>query len=190
MNSNHMNDHHTIERIHPVPHRAGEIFLAGGCFWGTEEYLGRVRGVVSTDVGYANSRVPGPTYEQVCQGAPHAAETVRVVYDPAVLPLGRLLEIFFQSIDPCAVNRQGGDVGAQYRTGIYYVDEADRPVIAAALESLAATAPGPIAVEHMPLENYWAAEERHQQYLKKNPGGYCHIPQRLFGYAGTANEEA
>ena len=179
----------TIERITDIPHGCREIFLAGGCFWGAEEYLSRIRGVVATDVGYANGTTENPTYEQVCTGKTGYAETVRVIYDPGVLPLMRLLEIYFDSIDPCAVNRQGHDTGEQYRTGIYYPDEADGLTARAALDTLALTAPGPIAVQLLPLENYWAAEAYHQKYLKKNPGGYCHIPPRMFAFAEEANEK-
>jgi len=180
----------TIDRLSDIPRGCREIFLAGGCFWGAEEYLSRVRGVAATDVGYANGTTENPSYEEVCTGQTGYAETVRVVYNPHTLPLTRLLEIYFESIDPCAVNRQGHDAGEQYRTGIYYVDEADLPTAQAALDALAQAAPGPLAVQLLPLENYWAAEEYHQKYLKKNPNGYCHIPPRLFAFADEANEEA
>lgn len=178
-----------VQRSAPLPHGAGEIWLAGGCFWGAEEYLSRVRGVIATDVGYANGHAASPTYEEVCTGKTGHAETVRVVYDPGVLPLARLLEIYFMAIDPCAVNRQGHDVGHQYRTGIYWQQEADLPVISAALEALAATLDQPLAVKAEALTAYWPAEEYHQKYLKKNPGGYCHIPQRMFLVAEEANSQ-
>lgn len=152
-----------------------EIYLAGGCFWGLEEYLSGVRGVIGTEVGYANGKTQSPTYEEVCTGNTGHAETVRVEYDRAVLPLDFLLHLYFEAIDPTSVNRQGGDRGTQYRTGIYYTDEADFPVIKDAIDRLQKELNKPVAVEVKPLENFSRAEEYHQDYLKKNPGGYCHI---------------
>ncbi|MDE6033288.1 MAG: peptide-methionine (S)-S-oxide reductase MsrA [Muribaculaceae bacterium] len=102
-----------------------KIYLAGGCFWGTEHLFSLIEGVEQTSVGYANSRVPHPTYEQVCTGLTGAAETVEVTYDSALASLTELLSIYFRSIDPTSLNRQGNDTGTQYRTGIYYVDPAD-----------------------------------------------------------------
>ena len=156
-----------------------EIYLAGGCFWGTERYLGLVPGVVSTQVGYANGDTAQPTYKEVCGGSGHA-EVVRVEYDESVLPLRELLEIYYESVDPTSVNRQGGDVGRQYRTGIYFTDPADEEVAARSLKSLANRLGERVAVELLPLQNYWPAEEYHQDYLDKNPAGYCHIPAGLF----------
>ena len=113
-----------------------EIFLAGGCFWGTAHLFSLVPGVISTTAGYAESRVPNPSYELVCTGETLAAETVRVEYDDCRVSLTDLLMLFFRSIDPVAVNRQGGDVGTQYRTGIYYTNPADAPVIETLLATL------------------------------------------------------
>ena len=152
-----------------------EIYLAGGCFWGTEHFLKQIRGVEKTEVGYANSQVPNPTYKEVCTGNTGAAETVKVVYDPQTVGLDLLLNLYFQTIDPTSVNRQGGDSGLQYRTGIYYTDKKDVPVIE------------PIAIEVMPLANFYAAEEYHQDYLDKNVDGYCHINPKLFELARKAN---
>lgn len=151
------------------------IYLAGGCFWGLEEYLSRVTGVKDTEVGYANSIRENPSYEEVCSGETKAAETVRVVYDTKTISLDRLLKAYFQVVDPTSVNRQGNDRGIQYRTGIYYVDEADIPVVSQALECEKGGYDKPLATEVMPLVNFYPAEEYHQDYLKKNPGGYCHI---------------
>ena len=151
------------------------IYLAGGCFWGCQKYFDLMEGVRETEVGYANGPTENPTYEQVKKEHTGHAETVRVVYDPAVLPLTVLLEKYFLVIDPTAVNHQGEDYGIQYRTGIYYADPADAPVIAAALEALAARYDQPLAVENKPLENFYPAEEYHQKYLEKHPDGYCHI---------------
>ena len=151
-----------------------EIYLAGGCFWGCQKYFDLIDGVESTSVGYANGPVANPSYEQVKAHAGHA-ETVRIVYDPAKLPLAALLEKYFQVIDPTSVNKQGEDEGIQYRTGIYYTDPADAEVARRALDALSEKCDAPLAVELLPLQNYYPAEEYHQKYLEKNPGGYCHI---------------
>lgn len=152
-----------------------EIYLAGGCFWGTEKYLSAIPGVLSTQTGYANGTTDSPTYEEVCNQNTGHAETVRVVYDPQKLSLGFLLELYYGSINPLSLNRQGGDVGRQYRTGIYYTDADDLPVIEQSLARLQKRYDRCIAIEVQPLLNYFPAEEYHQKYLDKNPGGYCHI---------------
>lgn len=151
-----------------------DIWLAGGCFWGVEAYLARVPGVAEATVGYANGTTENPTYRQVIDGSGHA-ETVHVRYDPARISLAELLAQYFLIIDPTSVNRQGNDRGVQYRTGIYYRDEADLPVIRAFLADEQKKQDRPIAVEVTPLVHYFLAEEYHQDYLEKNPGGYCHI---------------
>lgn len=156
------------------------IYLAGGCFWGTAHLFSLVPGVVESTAGYANSIVENPTYQQVCSGATHAAETVCVAYDDEFVGLTDLLSLFFRSIDPLSVNRQGGDVGTQYRTGIYYTDNADIQPIEAQLATLQRRHAEPLAIEFKALENFYPAEEYHQQYLEKNPGGYCHINPALF----------
>lgn len=163
-----------------------EIYLAGGCFWGSEKYLASIPGVLSTEVGYANGHTKNPSYEEVCRGDTGHAETVRVHYDPAVLSLSFLLELYFDSVDPLSVNRQGGDVGSQYRTGIYYAQEQDVPVIEAAMIKLAARLSRPPAIEVEPLKNYYPAEDYHQKYLDKNPGGYCHISKAQIEKAARA----
>lgn len=154
---------------------AREIYLAGGCFWGVEEFFSRVRGVVETTAGYANGATDAPTYEEVCTGRTGHAETVRVVYDPSEVSLAVLADLYFTIIDPTSVNRQGNDIGTQYRTGMYYTDAADEPVLAEAMRRVESAIGAPLAVELMPLANFSPAEEHHQDYLKKNPGGYCHI---------------
>ena len=116
---------------------AAEIYLAGGCFWGTEHFLKQIRGVESTEVGYANSIINQPTYQQVCSGETNAAETVKVVYDPETVNLSLLLDLYFKTIDPTSLNRQGNDRGTQYRTGIYYTNKADIAVINQAVRALA-----------------------------------------------------
>ena len=151
------------------------IYLAGGCFWGCQKYFDLMDGVLSTEVGYANGPTANPTYEQVKHDHTGHAETVKVEYDPAVLPLKTLLEKYFVVIDPTAVNHQGEDYGIQYRTGIYYVNEEDESVAKACLDALAKRYDKPLAVELKPLENFYPAEEYHQKYLEKNPNGYCHI---------------
>lgn len=163
-----------------------EIYLAGGCFWGTEKYIRQIHGVLSTDVGYANGKTEAPSYEEVCRNNTGHAETVRVVYDPEKLPLAFLLELYYEAVDPISVNRQGGDTGTQYRTGIYYTDPKDEPVIRSSLRQLQERCGRPVAIEAKPLENYYPAEEYHQKYLDKNPGGYCHIGREKFLRAAQA----
>ena len=152
-----------------------EIYLAGGCFWGVEEYFSLVPGVVDAVNGYANGSVASPTYEQVCTGATGHVETVRVIYDPAIVSLKTLVEQLFAIIDPLSVSRQGNDVGSQYRTGVYYVDAADKPVVRAVFDAEQAKHDRPIVTELGPLECFYEAEDYHQDYLRKNPGGYCHV---------------
>ncbi|MDE6052015.1 MAG: peptide-methionine (S)-S-oxide reductase MsrA [Paramuribaculum sp.] len=159
------------------------IYLAGGCFWGTEHLFSLVGGVTSTTVGYANSLIPSPTYQQVCTGLTGAAETVRVDYDPDRIGLSNLLDLYFRSIDPTSLNRQGGDQGTQYRTGIYWTDPADRETIDAMLAMLQRRHSEPLAIESGELRNFYPAEDYHQQYLDKNPGGYCHVNPALFDEA-------
>jgi peptide methionine sulfoxide reductase msrA/msrB len=163
-----------------------EIYLAGGCFWGMEKYIASVRGVLATEVGYANGKTERPTYEDVCRKNTGHAETVRVEYDPAALALDFLLALYFDAIDPTSLNRQGGDEGTQYRTGIYYTDGADRPAIERAVADLQKRYDRPVVIEVAPLANFYPAEEYHQKYLDKNPGGYCHIPQAKFAEAAAA----
>lgn len=166
-----------------------EIYLAGGCFWGVEKYLASVNGVTDAESGYANGVTESPTYKEVCTGRTGYTETVRVEYDPSVAPLEFLLELFYKAIDPTSVNRQGNDVGTQYRSGIYYVDPADGPIIERSLARLQEKYDRPIAVEAQPLASYTKAEDYHQDYLDKTPGGYCHINPRLFQEAADAVPE-
>ena len=163
-----------------------EIVLAGGCFWGVEKYFEVIPGVIHTDVGYANGIINNPTYEQVCSGRTNFAEAVRVSYDPTKVSLPFLLNMYFQVIDPTSRNRQGNDIGTQYRTGIYYTDPADLPAINTSISQLAQQYADPIAIEVEPLRNYYLAEDYHQNYLDKNPGGYCHIPRSAFTRAASA----
>lgn len=163
-----------------------EIYLAGGCFWGTEKYLQNIPGIVSTEVGYANGNTENPTYEEVCNHNTGHAETVKVEYDDEVIGLPYILELYYDVINPVSVNRQGGDVGSQYRTGIYYTKDQDAPVIEESIEKLQKQYKETIAIERVPLRNYYKAEEYHQKYLDKNPGGYCHIGTDKFEKAKKA----
>jgi peptide methionine sulfoxide reductase msrA/msrB len=162
------------------------IYLAGGCFWGVEKYMASVHGVINAEAGYANGETASPTYRDVSTGRSGYTETVRVDYDPAVAPLPFLLELFYKAIDPTSLNRQGNDVGTQYRSGIYYSDPADRPIIERSLAQLQKKYDKPIAVEAEALKSYTSAEDYHQDYLDKNPGGYCHISRDLFDQAAMA----
>ena len=154
------------------------IYLAGGCFWGMQKFFDQFEGVLSTEVGYANGPDRAPTYQEVCCNSGHA-ETVRIDYDEGKLSLDKLLDLFFLVIDPLSINKQGGDEGIQYRTGVYYTNPDQLPMIQAAFEKEAAKVGSPLAVELLPLTNFFPAEEYHQKYLDKNPGGYCHIPQKM-----------
>lgn len=156
------------------------IYLAGGCFWGVEKYLDLVNGVVETEVGYANGNTENPSYEDVCRKNTGHAEAVKVVYNPDEISLEDLLNHFYKVIDPVSINKQGGDRGVQYRTGIYYVDKEDDDRIKGSLKELQKDYREPIAVEVMELQNYYVAEDYHQKYLDKNPRGYCHIGQVEF----------
>ncbi len=159
----------------PVDESRREIWLAGGCFWGLEAYLDKLKGVVHTNVGYANGNTENPSYEQVCGGNTGHAETVYVQYDPKQIDLATLLTYFFKVVDPTSVNRQGNDWGSQYRSGIYYKDAADKAIIDQVIAQERKKYTAAIATEVLPLRNYCAAEEYHQKYLDKNPHGYCHI---------------
>lgn len=159
------------------------IYLAAGCFWGAQRYFDCLEGVISTEVGYANGKTAAPTYEQVKHENTGHAETVRVEFDSERITLSELLQQYFKVIDPVSLNRQGEDVGTQYRTGIYYTDPADLPTIEAELDELAKHYDEPLAVEALPLENFYTAEEYHQKYLDKNPTGYCHISPKMFEMA-------
>lgn len=164
------------------------IYFAGGCFWGTEHYFKMIKGVVSTTVGYANSIMENPSYKDVCSGDTLAAETVKVDYDPSLVSLEFLTRMFFHAIDPTSLNRQGNDIGTQYRTGIYYTDNEDLAEIYKVFEEQRSTTEGEIVVEVKALQNFYAAEDYHQDYLDKNPDGYCHLPFSLFEFAKEANK--
>lgn len=152
-----------------------EIYLAGGCFWGVEAYMERIHGVVDAVSGYANGNTTNPSYEDVIyRGAGHA-ETVRVKYDANEISLETLLKYYFKIIDPTSVNKQGNDRGTQYRTGVYFVNKDDENIVEKEIEVQQKSYSKKIAVEVQPLKGFYLAEEYHQDYLKKNPNGYCHI---------------
>ncbi|WP_374663644.1 peptide-methionine (S)-S-oxide reductase MsrA [Ramlibacter sp.] len=152
------------------------IVLGGGCFWCTEAVFKEVRGITDVESGYCNGQVERPSYEAVCTGQTGHAEVVRLRFDPAQISLRQILEIFFVVHDPTQLNRQGNDVGTQYRSGIYFTTPAQEAEARAFLAELAAqkTFPRPVVTELQPLSNYWPAEDYHQDFFEKNPyQGYC-----------------
>lgn len=155
------------------------IVLAGGCFWGVEAYYQRLKGVIDTNVGYANGNIENPTYEQVCQGIATHAEAVEVKYNNDEISLSKILEHYFRMINPFSLNQQGNDIGIQYRTGIYYENELDKELVLEFINNKQKELDKQIMVEIKPLENFYLAENYHQDYLIKNPGGYCHIDLNL-----------
>ena len=157
------------------PANLKDIYFAGGCFWGVEEYFSRMPGVHDVTVGYANGHTENPTYQEVCGGQTGHAETVHIKYDSKTISLETLTRQFFKIVNPVSVNRQGNDVGSQYRSGLYYQNEEDRAILEAVKAEVAQKYSKPLAVEVAPLKNYYLAEDYHQDYLRKNPGGYCHI---------------
>ena len=151
-----------------------DIYLAGGCFWGVEEYFARIDGVIDSVSGYANGSFDNPTYENVCNNSGHA-ETVHITYDSTKVSLDTLLKYYFRIIDPTSINKQGNDRGVQYRTGIYYQNDEDKQIALNAIKEEQKKYSKPIVIEVEKLKRFDKAEEYHQDYLKKNPNGYCHI---------------
>lgn len=160
-------------RFDQMPKREREIYLAGGCFWGVEAYFRQLPGVLDTEVGYANGQSEETDYKRLAETG--HAETIRIRYDANRIHLAELILRFFTIIDPHSLNRQGNDVGKQYRTGIYYTNEKDLPILQVSMDWQRKQAEKPIAVELLPLAHFVDAEAYHQDYLEKNPGGYCHI---------------
>lgn len=156
-----------------------EIYLAGGCFWGTQAYFDMIEGIVQTEVGYANGNFENPTYEQVKTGATGFAETTKIIYDPKEISLYQILEHYFRTINPTSLNKQGGDIGTQYRTGIYTVSENQAQHVIDFISYIQVNYEDDIVVENKRLQNYYIAEDYHQKYLVKNPGGYCHVDLSL-----------
>ncbi len=179
--NNHDNPIKTVEPMKEnIDKNHKTIYFAGGCFWGVEKYFEMIPGVVATDVGYANSVVDKPSYQQVVTGNTNASEAVRVVYDPAKVSLKHLLDMYYKVINPTSLNKQGNDIGTQYRTGVYYTDDSDVRTIEKSINKLAKDYREPIQIEVLALQNYFRAEEYHQKYLEKNPDGYCHIGKKEF----------
>lgn len=152
-----------------------KVYFAGGCFWGVEAYFEQIPGVYETSPGYANGTGTNPTYMDVIQGDEGFAETVEVIYDADKVGLNELLAYFFAVIDPTVQDQQGNDVGVQYRTGVYYVKEEGKALIQEAFLQEQENYEKPIVTEVLPLDNFYLAEKEHQDYLAKNPNGYCHI---------------
>ena len=159
-----------------------EIYFAAGCFWGAQHFFAGVDGVKEAVAGYANGNGENPRYEEVYTDTTGFAETVRVRYDETRISLPQLTELYFTIIDPLSLNKQGGDIGTRYRTGVYYKEEAERALIQPVFEAEAHRLGAPLVVELEPLRNFYLAEERHQDYLDKNPDGYCHVPLKTFRY--------
>lgn len=152
-----------------------KIYLAGGCFWGMQKYYDQFEGVIETEVGYANGNTENPTYEEVKHEISGHAETLKIIYDETIISLNEILYKYFLVIDPLSINKQGEDEGISYRTGIYYIDIEDLETIQKVINEKTKEYKATLAVEVTALHNYYEAEEYHQKYLEKNPGGYCHI---------------
>lgn len=148
------------------------IYFAGGCFWGVEKYFSLVKGVISTKVGYANGTKDNPRYEDLKRHVDNASETVEIKYDENVISLDKLLELLLRVIDPYSINKQGEDEGEQYRTGIYYINNEEEVIIKQYFNKYLNK---DYKIEVLPLKKFFLAEEYHQDYLNKNPHGYCHI---------------
>ena len=153
-----------------------EIILAGGCFWGVEEYFKRVKGIIETEVGYSQGDKINPSYEEVCKQGTNHTEVVYLKYDVHQISLNNIMDLLFRIIDPTSLNKQGNDVGTNYRSGIYYINDNDKVVI----EDFIAKANNhyhhkEVVVECEKLYNYFKAEDYHQAYLSAKPNGYCHV---------------
>lgn len=152
-----------------------EVYLAGGCFWGVEAYFSHIDGVLDTISGYANGKTSDPTYEQVLHDNTGHAEAVKIIYDSSQISLNTIFRHYFRIVDPTSFNRQGNDIGTQYRTGIYTISENDKNIATLAINKLQKKYDKPIVIENESLKNFYLAEEYHQEYLEKNPAGYCHV---------------
>ena len=158
------------------------IYFAGGCFWGVEHFFKGVDGVLEAVPGYANGNTENPSYKEVYTDTTGHAETVKVTYNPDRVGLGMLLKLFFPVTDPLTLNRQGHDEGTRYRSGVFYADDEDRPVIEQAFRETESRLGVPIVTELEPLRCFYPAEEYHRDYLDKNPDGYCHLSLKTFIY--------
>ena len=148
------------------------IYLAGGCFWGTERYYQLLKGVIDTEVGYANGNIENPKYEELKSGKASHAETLKLTYDDSLISLEKILEHFLRFVDPYSVDKQAHDIGHQYRSGVYYIDKSEKQIIKDYFDN---NLNKDYKIEILPLDNYYPAEEYHQDYLIKNPTGYCHV---------------
>jgi peptide-methionine (S)-S-oxide reductase len=159
---------------HSAPSSLRLATFGGGCFWCTEAVFELLPGVKSVESGYAGGHTPNPTYQQVCSGKTGHAEVIRIAFDPAVVSYERLVEVFFEAHDPTTLNRQGADEGTQYRSVIFYHDEAQKAAAEKGKAAAQAQFDDPIVTEISPLTNYYAAEKYHQDYFRNNPSqGYC-----------------
>ncbi|MCQ2280584.1 MAG: peptide-methionine (S)-S-oxide reductase MsrA [Bacteroidales bacterium] len=166
--------------LHP---EEAEIWFAAGCFWGAQKFFKMVEGVISTEVGFANGDTQDPSYQEVYTDTTGHAECVHVVYQPDVVSLRELTELYFQIIDPLSLNQQGEDVGTRYRTGVYFNRTEDAEILKEIFEEQQAKFGENLAVELLPLKCFYPAEEYHQDYLDKNPNGYCHLGPAVFELA-------
>ena len=157
------------------------IYLAGGCFWGVEAFISRLKGVNSTEVGYANGYDLAPTYEKVSSGKTGHVECVKATYNPEIISLGEILENFFKIIDPYVKNRQGADIGSQYQSGIFWQEESQKSTVLDFLKSKRLESSKKIQIKAHPIVNFYPAEEYHQKYLEKHPDAYCHVDLNLIG---------
>lgn len=157
------------------------IVIAGGCFWGVEEYFQRTKGILRTEVAYVNSRLKNPSYEEVCSGRTGAVEAVKLEFNDQLIDLKTILDKYYSIIDPFSLNRQGMDIGSQYRTGLYYETDKIKEKLLIDKRERQSLNKKEIVVEVAPLKSYYVAEEYHQKYLQKNPSGYCHIilPEKI-----------
>lgn len=156
-----------------------KIVLAGGCFWGVEEYYRRLKGVGETRVGYAQGIIENPSYQDVCSGRTNHAEVAEIEYDPTVISFEMVLEHLFRIIDPTSLNKQAHDVGTQYRVGVYPDNDEEIELVKAFIQKRQADYSKPIVLEVERLRDFYDAETYHQKYLVKNPGGYCHVNMNL-----------
>lgn len=165
------------------------LYLAAGCFWGAAHLFKQVRGVVATEAGFANGHTDNPTYEEVYTDTTGHAETVRVEFDDKIVSEEVLLRLFFKAINPTQTNGQGPDIGTRYRSGIYYERETTHALARQIMKEVQATLSEPCTTEILPLRCFFPASNYHQDYLQKNPAGYCHLPIHLFAYAKQLNED-
>lgn len=156
-----------------------EIVVAGGCFWGVEEFFRRTKGIVATQVGYAQGHKENATYQEVCSSTTGHTEVVKLLYDESIITLEKILELLFRIINPTVLNRQGNDIGPQYRTGVYYFDLQDKATIEHFIQKQQFNYPEKIVVEIEQVNLFVKAEDYHQHYLIKNPTGYCHVNMNL-----------